>query len=69
MTEVEYREIGGRKYELKLEQGSDPDWPWFVNAYDESTRGSSLYMPAWFCAGKTKEDAINRVTKNLLEKQ
>jgi hypothetical protein len=52
--------VHGEDYRLVLTDTPGNDWPWFVNAYEAEARG--FIYPVKFLAGKTREDAIGRVT-------
>lgn len=64
MAEVKGVKIGDRLYKLHIEHNPENEWPWFVNAYP-MPRKRGFEMPVTFCAGATREDAIERAIRRI----
>lgn len=58
----ETRRIGRHEYELVLDHTPGQDWPWMVNAYRLEPNPMGFKYPVRFVAGKTSDDAIERVS-------
>lgn len=67
MAEVQGVKIAGRFYKLHIDHNPENESPWFVNAYP-MPRKRGFEMPVTFCGGATREDAIERATRQIAAK-